>query len=494
MLLKDMPEDVRSRIIPKPQSLDSMVYRCIECDEEYPIQDLLYTCPKDGKLLDVVNLSFEKLKRTDPEKWKRIFDFRKILNDPSIKNNQALHGIFRFYEFVLPVLSLDDIIYLGEADTPLTKANDFMEKYVGVLFYVKNDGLEPSVSFKDRGMASAVSFLNALYNKRKVSGFLGICASTGDTSASAAIYLSYLNHKEGIKSAVLLPQGKVTPAQLSQPLGAGAKVIELPGVFDDCMKVVEELAENYDVALLNSKNGLRVLGQKTYTYEIAEKFGYDMENKAIVVPVGNAGNITAILNGFIDFYEIGLIGELPKIVGVQSENADPIVSWVETGVYEPFDVKKPSTAQAAYIGKPVSFPRVYELTKKYRGYGGKLYAVRVSEQEIMDNMLTANQHGHTVCTQGGEAIAGLKKAVEKCFVENFETAIVDSTSHQIKFAGFQDVYFKDGLREYGVIPREDLINMPTLVDITISTEEKKRNKDIKKVAGEIAKVLDLKLK
>ncbi len=133
-----------------------------------------------------------------------------------------------------------------------------MNDWAGMGFYFKNDGQNPSASFKDRGMASAFSYLNYLINKRGVRDVLAICASTGDTSASAALYASYLSGN--VKSAVLLPQGKVTPQQLGQPLGSGAKVIEIPGVFDDCMKVVEYLSENFSVALMNSKNAWRILG------------------------------------------------------------------------------------------------------------------------------------------------------------------------------------------------------------------------------------------
>ena len=131
-----------------------------------------------------------------------------------------------------------------------------------------------------------------------------------------------------IKSAVLLPHGKVTPQQLGQPLGAGARVFEIPGVFDDCMKVVEALAENYNVALLNSKNAWRILGQESYSYELAQDFDYDLSNKVIFVPIGNAGNITAIMSGFLKFYRTGIIDALPKIIGVQSHHADRYTSII----------------------------------------------------------------------------------------------------------------------------------------------------------------------
>ena len=154
---------------------------------------------------------------------------------------------------------------------------------------------------------------------------LAICASTGDTSAAAALYSAYLGKQ--VASAVLLPHGKVTPQQLAQPLGSGARVLEIPGVFDDCMKVVEALADHYQVALLNSKNSWRIRGQESYAFEVAQTFDYDLANKVVVVPIGNAGNITAILQGLLRLYDLQIIESLPRVLGVQSRHADPVFRY-----------------------------------------------------------------------------------------------------------------------------------------------------------------------
>ena len=207
----------------------------------------------------------------------------------------------------------------------MVAANAFLTDEAGVPFYFKNDGQNPSASFKDRGMASALSYLNSLVRQGGMSDVLAICASTGDTSAAAALYGSYL--QPHIKSAVLLPHKKVTPQQLSQPLGSGASVFEIPGVFDDCMKVVEALSDQYRVALLNSKNAWRILGQESYSYEIAQDFEYNLHRKVVVVPIGNAGNITAVMNGFIKFFNANIIKTLPKIIGVQSSHANPVYQY-----------------------------------------------------------------------------------------------------------------------------------------------------------------------
>lgn len=232
-----------------------------------------------------------------------------------------------------------------------------LQKKLNASFAFKNDGQNPSASFKDRGMACAYSYLRALVRKHGWDEVLTICASTGDTSAAAALYGAYVGYP--IKTAVLLPQGKVTPQQLSQPLGSGATVLEVPGVFDDCMKVVEHLAEHYRVALLNSKNSWRILGQESYAYEVAQWFNWDLAGKVLFVPVGNAGNITAVMSGLLKMRRLGIISDLPRLFGVQSEHADPVWRYYSKPkaerVYNPVTVR-PSVAQAAMIGNPVSFP------------------------------------------------------------------------------------------------------------------------------------------
>jgi threonine synthase len=458
MLPENFPADAPQDLIPSIQA--EMVYECIGCQKTFDIDQFLYTCPQCGSLLRISNTTFSKIQEKPGEYWQKVFDYRKMLSQAPLK------GIFRFYEFIFPIIPLEDIIYLGEGDTPIVQSNPELSELIGMEFYVKNDGLNPSVSFKDRGMASAISFINYLIKKKNLSELLGICASTGDTSAAAALYLSYLD-KKIVRSVVLLPQGKVTPAQLSQPLGSGATVIEIPGVFDDCMKVVEELAEKYQVCLLNSKNPIRIQGQKSYSYEIAQQMDYRMQDLVVVVPIGNAGNVTAIMEGFIELHQAGIIDALPLIVGVQSTHANPIVQWKRTGSYVPLQVK-PSVAQAAMIGNPVSFPKVSQLVENY--FRENFAAVDVTEQEIIEGMLQANRYGHVVCTQGGESIVGLKAAIDGGIINKTDTVVVDSTSHQLKFMNFQQMYFEDRYPpEYEISPRSELQNKP--VPMTASAAE-----------------------
>jgi len=480
---QDFPEDIRPHLIPAPAG--EMVYRCLECGAEYGITELLYTCPRCRGLFMLEDKAESRLTKNGAF-WRRLFDYRRMLNEPALK------GIFLYYELIAPIIPLSDIIYLGEGHTPLVAANDQLRDEVGAAFYFKNDGQNPSASFKDRGMAAALSYLNFLVRQPGAGKMLAICASTGDTSASAALYAAYLGEK--VASAVLLPHGKVTPQQLAQPLGSGAKVLEIPGVFDDCMKVVEALADNYQVALLNSKNPWRIRGQESYAYEIAQSFDYDLTKKAVLVPIGNAGNITAILQGFLRLQDLEIIATLPRIVGVQSRHADPVFRYYlepdpAKRVFKPVTVQ-PSVAQAAMIGNPVSMPRVIRLVQEYhrRAGAGSVAVVQVREQEIMDSMLLANRHGHIACTQGGESLAGFRAALAAGLIPKDEVAVLDATAHHLKFIGFQQMYFEDSFPpEFEVTPKPEYQNRPQL--LTPRTEDPEAK--VADLAGQIAALLGL---
>ena len=500
MNIDQFPENIRSFVLPEPKG--DMSYRCLGCQGDFGIDDLLYTCPDCGSILLLHDKNFDRIKELGGKRWRQIFDYRRMLN------HQSLKGVFRYYEFIAPIFPLDQIVYLGEAHTPVVNANGYLKEMLGADFYFKDDGLNPSASFKDRGMACALSYINYFAKKKKIKNLLAICASTGDTSASAALYSAYM--RDFLRSAVILPHGKVTPHQLSQPLGSGARVFEIPGVFDDCMKVVESLADNYHVALLNSKNSWRILGQESFAYEIAQDFDYEVGNKVVVLPIGNAGNITAVMGGFLKFFEAGIIEKLPKIVGVQSEHADPVFRYyleedMNKRSYVPVTVQ-PSTAQAAMIGNPVSMPRVIKLVQDYNRAAGekRVFIVQVSEQEIMDSMIIANQNGNIACTQGGESMAGYKRAIEKGYTGPEDVGILDSTAHMLKFMNFQEMYFMNDFGpEFHVKPRPELKNAPVFLkperlkkvpEPGKPLEGKDMEKFVQEITTEIAGILELEKK
>lgn len=459
---EQFPEEIQPYLIPTPAG--RYVYQCLGCRGAFDVGRFLYTCPDCGSVLMIRDLEWERLKAVPGEVWRKIFDYRSMLTLPSMK------GIYRFHELLGSILPLDAVVWLGEGHTPVVAGNERLRDWTGIPIYFKNEGQNPSASFKDRGMASAFSYLNYLRKTGILTEVLAVCASTGDTSASAALYASYLG--DPVKSAVLLPHGKVTPQQLGQPLGSGAGVIEIPGVFDHCMKVVEYLSEHFAVALMNSKNAWRILGQESYSYEIAQAFDYEVENLVVVVPIGNAGNITAVLQGFLKLLDLEIIRALPHVLGVQSEHANPVyLYYLEPNprkrAYRPVTVR-PSVAQAAMIGNPVSMPRVMHLVEQYRECAGveAFQTIQVTEQEIMDAMLTANRNGHIACPQGGECLAGIRKAKYHGSVSGDRAAVLDATAHALKFADFQEKYFTDSFEpEFEVKPRPELRNAPVLVPI-----------------------------
>jgi threonine synthase len=276
------------------------------------------------------------------------------------------------------------------------------------------------------------------------------------------------------------------------------------------MKVVESLSESYHVALLNSKNAWRILGQESYAYEIAQDFEYDLTDLAVIVPIGNAGNISAVMSGFLKFYEAGIIDRLPKIVGVQSEHANPVYRYYlepdsTRRKFEPVAVR-PSVAQAAMIGNPVSMPRVIHLVERFNQAAGKqrVFVVEVSEQAIMDWGIMANRNGNIACTHGGECLAGLVAAGERGVVHPNEVAILDSTAHALKFSVFQDMYFSGQFPEaYQIEVDPKLINRPVYVhpeDLEVVPEAGKplRGKEfarfVDRMSSEIAGALKLKKK
>ena len=446
-----------------PTYRGKMEYVCQGCGARYPGDDLFYTCPDCGGVFLLQDGNQDQLRQVSGEAWRQTFDSRKGSAHP------ALQGIFRYFELMAPMLEPEDVVWLGEGHTPIVRSAPELKKNIDHPLAFKHEGQNPSASFKDRGMACAFSALKSMIRKHGWDEVLTVCASTGDTSAAAAMYGAYVGPP--VKTLVLLPKGKVTPQQLGQPLGSGAEVFELPGVFDDCMRVVEHLAEHYRVALLNSKNSWRILGQESYAYECAQWANWDVSGQVVFVPIGNAGNISAIMSGFLKLHGLGVITCLPRIIGVQSVHADPVYRFYAQPSggreYQPVQVRS-SVAQAAMIGNPVSFPRVRALVESYEkvtGQGG-FEVVQVDEQAIMDSMVLANRHGHISCTQGGECLAGLIRAKELGLVDRDELAILDATAHSLKFMGFQDMYFSDSFPlEYGVKPRPELMNNPQSLDV-----------------------------
>ena len=306
-------------------------------------------------------------------------------------------GIIERYRQYLPVTDDTPIITLQEGDTPLIKAETIAEKIgLGYNVWLKYEGLNPTGSFKDRGMTMAVS-------KAVEEGTSAVvCASTGNTSASAAAYAA----RAKIKCIVIIPEGAIALGKLAQALIHGATVIAIQGNFDQALEIVREMSEKYPITLVNSVNPYRIEGQKTGSFEICEKLGHVPDYHAL--PVGNAGNITAYWKGYKEYKEKGIIDRLPAMLGFQAAGSAPIV--------EKRVIKDPKTiATAIKIGNPAS----WESAENARDESGGLIE-KVTDDEILDAYkLLAREVGVFVEPASAASVAGiLKKARDGYFPDN----------------------------------------------------------------------------
>ena len=306
-------------------------------------------------------------------------------------------GVIENYREYLPVKDTTRIISLEEGDTPLIKADPIAEIVgEGYNVWLKYEGLNPTGSFKDRGMTMAIT-------KAVEEGATAVaCASTGNTSASAAAY----SIRAGIKCIVVIPEGAIALGKLAQALIHGAKVIAIRGNFDDALNIVKELTEKYPVTLVNSINPYRIEGQKTGAFEICDKLGHAPSYHAI--PVGNAGNITAYWKGYREYKEKGKIKSLPKMIGFQAAGSAPIVDG--------HPIKDPQTiATAIKIGNPASWKQAESARDESGGLIDK-----VTDEEIVEAYkFLASKVGVFAEPGSAASVAGvIKKAKEGYFPKN----------------------------------------------------------------------------
>lgn len=317
-------------------------------------------------------------------------------------------GVIEEYRRFLPVSADTPVVTLLEGNTPLLRAPGLSEM-LGLELYLKYEGVNPTGSFKDRGMTVAIS--RAVEEGAETV----ICASTGNTSASAAAYAA----AAGIGCVVLIPEGAIALGKLSQALMHGARVIAVDGNFDDALKAVREIAEKYPVVLVNSLNPNRIEGQKTGAFEICDVLGRPPDVHAI--PVGNAGNITAYWKGYTEYADCGRIEKPPRMVGFQAEGAAPIVRG--------HPVERPETiATAIRIGNPASWEGAVAAAGESGGF-----IDMVSDEEILEAYhLLASVEGVFVEPASAASVAGLFKARESGAVEAGLTAVCILTGHGLK--------------------------------------------------------------
>ncbi|MDI6821882.1 MAG: threonine synthase [Actinomycetota bacterium] len=317
-------------------------------------------------------------------------------------------GVIEEYRDFLPVTEKTPVCTLLEGNTPLIYAQELSEN-LGLRIFLKYEGLNPTGSFKDRGMTMAIS--KALEEK----AVAVMCASTGNTSASAAAYAA----KGGLKCIVVIPEGKIALGKLAQALVHGAKVVAIGGNFDSALKIVREITGKHPITLVNSLNPYRLEGQKTGAFEICDVLGEAPDYLAI--PVGNAGNITAYWMGFRDYFKAGRIKRLPKMIGFQAEGAAPIVRG--------YPIEKPETiATAIRIGNPARWKEAVEAASSSGGW-----IEMVSDDEILSAyQILASEQGIFVEPASAASLAGVRKFTKLGRIESGATVVCILTGHGLK--------------------------------------------------------------
>jgi threonine synthase len=374
---------------------------CIKCKTKYNIDDIVYFCRKCGDLLEIK------------------FDFKElaeILKDSNWKVKPL--SVWRYRDF-MPIHEATKLVTLSEGGTGLHRSEHLGAELGLKNLYVKNEGENPTGSFKDRGMTVGVTKAVEL-GARHV-----ICASTGNTSASLAAYAA----RAGIKCTVLIPSGKIAYGKLSQAMIHGARVLQVRGNFDQALEFVLKLAERHkSIYLLNSINPFRIEGQKSLGYEICEQLNYEAPDR-IIIPVGNAGNISAVWKGLSEFHKLGFIEKLPKMTGIQASGSAPIAQMIKTNSDKLIPVEHPETlATAIRIGAPVSWKKAVNAIRESDGT-----AETVTDEEILDAQKTlARVEGIFVEPASASSIAGLKKLVINGTIDKDEKVVCITTGHGLK--------------------------------------------------------------
>ncbi|MBI3583720.1 MAG: threonine synthase [Nitrospinae bacterium] len=400
-------------------------FQCIKgCSEKYPLDDVIYQCRNCGALLEVVH-DMGELKKKSAREWMDTFDDR-------IHKNLWPYGsgVWGKKELICPNIDNENVVSLYEGNTNLFWAERFGKDIGLENLWIKMCGNSHSGSFKDLGMTVLVSMVKQMIaNGKKINAVA--CASTGDTSAALATYCA----AAGIQSIVFLPKGKVSIAQLIQPIANGSLVLSIETDFDGCMEIVQKICSDHNIYLANSMNSLRIEGQKTISIEIAQQFDWNVPD-VIIIPGGNLGNVSALGKGFLMLKDLGIIDKLPRIVVAQAEMANPLYLSYKTGFkeFKPI-VARQTLANAIQIGNPVSYEKAIKTLKLFNGI-----VEQATEDELSNAAAKGDKYGMFNCPHTGVALAVLFKLLKSGEIDSKEKVVVISTAHGLKFTDFKKDY------------------------------------------------------
>jgi threonine synthase len=425
----------------------SAQFRGTRTQSTHSLDEVLYR-DAEGGLLDVEH-DMDALRQKTAAEWKALFEARSGSHAWPYAS-----GIWGKKEWVLPGIADEDIVSLNEGWTNLFYAKRLGEQLGLKDLWVKLCGNSHTGSFKDLGMTVLVSQVNRM-RKMGVPIRAVACASTGDTSAALAAYCA----AAGIPSVVFLPGGKISVAQLIQPISNGSIVLSLDTDFDGCMKIVQEVTQDKSLYLANSMNSLRIEGQKTISFELCQQFGWEVPD-VIIIPGGNLGNVSALGRGFDMMFELGVITRRPRIVVAQAANANPLFEAYQRGFdkLEPMQAQK-TEASAIQIGNPVSYDRAVKILKTYRG---EVY--QVTEQQLADAAHRADLTGLYCDPHTGVALGALEQMVAAKKIDANERVVIVSTAHGLKFSEFKTKYHEGKLAGVNSTHANPILELPADVD------------------------------
>lgn len=436
--------------------------RCIGCNEKLMPDQFYYTCPKCNSLL-LVERDEEFINKTvgKGKHAQAFFDGIRFGEKRNEYPNNS--GVFMWLPHILPGFPKDMVVSMQEGFTDLFEIPDWLKEELGLArLFIKMEGQLPSESFKDRGMSVAISEALRLQKQHPHLGIKSVaCASTGDTSASAAIYSAYV--RDRLRCIVFLPHQRISQEQLFQAVAHGAIVLSIKHKrgFDGCMELIQEYCKKYpEIVLLNSKNAFRIVGQETIALEICQ----DLRWKApdwIAVPCGNGGNLTALLISLLRAKNRELINRLPNIIVAQTKSASTLVRWAKSDfkTYAP-DKFKETVATAMNIQNPVSFPRIEKLYKKFT-----IKFFDVDEEAIQDTRALFMSAGANICPQSAVALDAVLQARENKIIKEKDTVVSISTASGVKFA-------KSGMTYHAEKKKRIFANPVRIIEGTIAAIER----------------------
>jgi threonine synthase len=421
-------------------------FRCIACNDlsERASQD--FRCPHCGDLLEITYPDWKQ--KTPPSaKLKATWRERRLSAEPV-----DVSGVWRFRDVLPPIENENDVITLREGNTPLYELPQCARIAGLPQLFAKHQGMNPSGSFKDTGMTVAATFARR-------AGFRWVaCASTGNTSASMAAYAA----RGGMRSLVLVPEGKISWSKLSQALDYGAVTCQLRTDFDGCLKLLQELVLHAPVYQLNSINPFRLEGQKTLAFELLEQMGWNPPDH-IIVPGGNLGNSSAIGKALLEMVELGLIARLPKLSVIQAQGANALVRTLrEAAGKRLISVAAETRATAIRIGNPASWKKAAHVLEATSGA-----CEQVTEVEIAEAKAEIGAEGIGCEPASAVTLAGLKKLVKQGFITRSESVVLVLTGNLLKDPDFTiDFHRGDlfkGTRDESATATLNLLRHPPIV-------------------------------